>query len=88
MPDMRDLFDDLERDARQRSEDLERDGRLPQGFTAKHYPMTPAEQRELRRLKTALTLADGADTFVALANQDRVPRGWLERRLKELGIRR
>ena len=85
---MRDLFDDLEHDARKRSESLEVQGRIPQEFTAKHYPLTTSEQRELRRLKTALTLADGADTFVALANEDKVPRGWLERRLKELGIRR
>ncbi len=85
---MRDLFDDLERDARQRSEGLEAQGRLPAGFTQKHYPLTASEQRELRRLKTALTLADSADTFVALVNEDQVPRGWLEKRLTELGIRR
>ena len=85
---MRDDQLDYEQEARKRSDALEDANRLPQGFTAKHYPMTPAEQRELRRLKTALTLADGADTFVALANEDKVPRGWLERRLKELGIRR
>ncbi len=85
---MRDDHLDYERDARNRAKALEGENRLPKGFTAKHYPMTPMEQRELRRLKTALTLADGADTFVALANEDKVPRGWLERRLTELGIRR
>ncbi len=85
---MRDDQLDYEQDARKCSDALEDANRLPQGFTAKHYPLSPLEQRELRRLKTALQLADGADTFVALANEDRVPRGWLERRLKELGIRR
>lgn len=85
---MRDDQLDFEQEARKRSDALEDANRLPRGFTAKHYPMTRDEQRELRRLKTALTLADGADTFVALANEDQVPRGWLERRLKELGIRR
>ncbi len=79
---------DLEQQARARSEGLEAQGRLPAGFTAEHYPLTNSEQRELRRLKTALTLAEDADTFVALARENTMPGGWLERRLKELGIRR
>ncbi len=85
---MRTLLDDLEREARERSEGLEAQGRLPAGFTQKHYPLTTSEQRELRRLKTALLLAEDADTFVALARENTMPAGWLERRLKELGIRR
>ncbi len=64
---MRDPFDDLERDARQRSEGLEAQGRFPAGFTQKHYPLTKAEAIELKRLKHAMAAAPDADTFVALA---------------------
>ncbi len=85
---IRDLLLDTDQEARTRAHGLEATGKLPPGYCEQHYGLLAHEQRELRRLKTALTLADGADTFVALANEDRVPRGWLERRLKELGIRR
>ncbi len=85
---MRTLLDDLEREARQGSEGLEAQGRLPAGFTQKHYPLTANEQRELRRLKTAMLLADGPDTYVALARENTMPAGWLQRRLTELGIHR
>ncbi len=85
---MRTLLLDVDQEARTLARGLEGNGRLPKGFYDKHYGLLPHEEREKRRLKTALTLADGADTFVALVNEDRVPRGWLEKRLKELGIRR
>ncbi len=78
---------DIEHDARTRSEGLEAQGRLPAGFTQKHHPLTTAEQRELRRLKTAMLLADGPDTYVALAREGKAPRRWLTRRLTELGYR-
>ncbi len=87
---MRTLLLDLEHEARERSENLERDGRLPPGFTAKHYPMPAADYTELRRLKSALLLAEDADTFVALANNRPVPRerSWFLRRLAEIQRRR
>ncbi len=84
---MRDLFDDLEHEARQRSEDLERDGCVPAGFTAKHYPIPPAAQADLKRHKIALLLAQDPDTFVALAHEGKAPRRWVTRRLTELGYR-
>ncbi len=85
---MRTLLLDVDQEARTLARGLEGNGRLPKGFYDKHYGLLPHEEREKRRLKTALTLADGVDTFVALVHEDQVPRGWLERRLKELGIRR
>ncbi len=85
---MRDLLLDVDQEARTLARGLEGNGLLPKGFCDKHYGLLPYEEREKRRLKTALLLAEDPDTFVALANEDQVPRGWLERRLKELGIRR
>ena len=87
---MRDLLHDLEREARERSEDLERDGRLPPGFTAERYPLPPDDYTELRRLKSALLLAEDADTFVALAKKRPVPRerSWFLRRIAEIQRRR
>ncbi len=82
---MRDLLDDLEREARERSEDLERDGRLPEGFAAQHYPLPPADYADLKRHKTALLLSQDPDTFVALVHEGKAPRHWLTRRLTELG---
>ncbi len=58
----------LETEARERSWSLEAQGKLPVGFTAKHYPLTPAELRELKLLKNAAAAANGdADVYVALA---------------------
>ncbi len=82
------LFDELEREARQRSEALESNGKLPPGFTAEHYPMTRSELRESRRLNACLELADNADTFVALAKGRSVPRSWLTSRLAAFVQRR
>ncbi len=84
---MRTLLDDLEREARERSEDLERDGRVPPGFTAKHYPIPVKDHADLRRHKVALLLAQDPDTFVALAHEGKAPRRWVTRRLTELGYR-
>ncbi len=84
---MRTLLDDLEHDARERSENLERDGRLPPGFTAKHYRISQDEHADFKRHKTALLLAQDPDTFVALVHEGKAPRRWLTRRLTELGYR-
>ncbi len=75
---------DLEHEARTRSNTLEAQGKLPAGFTAEHYPLTTAEQHELRRLKTAMTLAEGPDDFLAIYHQGKVPARWYKRRLAEL----
>ncbi len=88
MPDMRTLLLDVDQQARTRARGLEGNGRLPKGFYDKHYGLLPHEERERRRLKTALLLAEDVGTFVALARENTMPAGWLERRLKELGIRR
>ncbi len=85
---MRTLLLDLDQQARTRARGLEGNGRLPKGFYDKHYGLLPHEEREKRRLKTALLLAEDADTFVALARENTMPTGWLQRRLTELGIRR
>ncbi len=85
---MRTLLLDVDQQARTRARGLEGNGRLPKGFYDKHYGLLSHEERERRRLKTALLLAEDADTFVALARENTLPGGWLERRLKELGIRR
>ncbi len=85
---MRDLLLDADQQARTLARGLEGNGRLPKGFYDKHYGLLPYEERERRRLKTALLLAEDPDTFVALARENTLPAGWLERRLKELGIRR
>ena len=79
---------DLERDARARSEGLEAQGKLPAGFTAEHYPLTTSEQRELRRYKAALELADSADTFIALVHGRPLPKRWYQHRLRQLVRRR
>ena len=76
-----DLFDELEREARERSVGLEAIGKLPSGLTAKHYPMTASEQRELRRLKAAGHAATDVDTFVALCKGLPVPASRLNRPL-------
>ncbi len=85
---MRDLLLDVDQQARTRARGLEGNGRLPKGFYDKHYGLLPHEEREKRRLKTALLLAEDADTFVALARENTMPTGWLQRRLRELGVRR
>ncbi len=79
---------DLEREARARSEGLEAQGKLPNGFTAEHYPLTASEQRELRRYKAALELADSADTFIALVHGRPLPKRWYQHRLRQLVRRR
>ncbi len=81
---MRDLFDDLERDARKASEGLEATGKLPAGFTAEHYPLTSRERLELRRMSAAMELADGPDTFLAIYHNGKIPRQWYQQRLREL----
>ncbi len=85
---MRQLLLDIDQEARTIARGLESNGKLPPGFCDKHYQLLPYEQRELRRLKTAMLLADGPDTYVALARENKMPRGWMERRLRELGISR
>ncbi len=81
---MTNLFDDLEHEARKRSEGLEAQGRLSAGFTQKHHPLTASEQRELRRMKAALELADGPDTFLSIYRGGKIPAAWYKRRLQEL----
>lgn len=73
MTNLSELFDELEREARQRSWGLEAIGKLPSGFTSKHYPLTIREQRELRRLKAAAHASTDVDTFVALCKGLPVP---------------
>lgn len=60
---MQGLNDQLEREARQRSAELEAAGKLPDGFTAQHYPLTRAERIDLRRLSVAWRLAPDLDTL-------------------------
>ena len=85
---MRTLLLDVDQQARTLARGLEYNGRLPRGFCAKHYGLLPHEQRELRRLKTAILLATAPDTYIALARENTMPADWLQRRLNELGIRR
>ncbi len=76
------LFDELEHEARQLAYGLEWGlGKLPKGFTEKHYPMTVREQRELRRLKAAAHAATDVDTFVALCKGRPVPASRLQQRV-------
>ncbi len=88
MSNMRTLLLDVDQQARTIARGLEGNGRLPKGFYDKHYGLLPHEERERRRLKTALLLAEDSDTFVALARENTMRAGWLQRRLTELGIRR
>jgi hypothetical protein len=69
-----DLLNELETDARNRARDLEGESRLPDGFTGKHYGLTPTGQRELERLRAAHLLATDAATYVDLVNGRAVPR--------------
>ena len=82
------LFDDLEREARERSWSLEALGKLPSGFTAQHYPLTTRERIELRRLKAAAALAPDADVFVALCRGEAVPIERVDARLARAHQRR
>jgi len=68
-----DLFLQLESEARSRAVGLEATGKLPRGFTQRHYPLSPAESYELERLKTAAAMAVDADAYVALARGEAVP---------------
>lgn len=84
------LFDELEREARARSEGLEAFGKLPGpkrnpplGFTERHYPLTLRETLELRRLKAAAASATDVDVFVALVRGEAVPVSRLSRRVVE-----
>ena len=81
---------DFEQEARQRAVGLEAIGKLPPGFVEQHYPLSPLEQHELRRLKAAMELADDVDTFVALAKGRPLPRtrSWFHHRLAEIQRRR
>ncbi len=83
MPLRTDLLD-FEHEARQRAIGLEAAGKLSPGFVDEHYPLSPLEQAELRRLKAALELADDADTFVALAKGRPVSARWYKQRLRHL----
>ncbi len=76
-----DLFDELEREARARSWGLEALGKLPSGFTSRHYPLTVREQHELRRLKAAAHAATDVDTFIALCKGRPVPASRLQQRV-------
>jgi hypothetical protein len=87
-------LEQLEHEARQRSHGLEAIGKLPSGFTARHYPLTPREERELCRLKAAATMARNVETFVALVRGKAVDLDQLEpsfarnfRRRRELEAR-
>lgn len=57
------LEDELEVEARQRSQALEEAGRLPAGFTAQHYPLTRNERIGLQRLKLIWDLAGSLDAL-------------------------
>jgi hypothetical protein len=76
-----DLFDEAEREGRERAVSLEALGKLPHGFVDKHYPLTRRELRELRRLKAAGYAATDVDTFVALCKGRPVPASRLNSRL-------
>ena len=79
------LFDDLEREARQRAYGLEWGlGKLPAGFTERHYPLTTRERAQLRHMKACMALADSPDTYLALLRGGKVPKRWYERRLRQL----
>lgn len=71
----------LDQQARQRAVSLEAAGRLPAGFTERHYPLTRLETAELRRLKAAGYAATDVDTFIALCKGDIVPAERLNRKV-------
>lgn len=76
--------------ARQRqryAEGLPRDSECPD-IVRELFPLTPHEQRELRRLKSALEAATDATTFVALVRGEAVPRSRLNQRLVQAHRRR
>lgn len=79
-----DLLADLETQARQRARQLENAGRLPDGFTVEHYPLTPSELRESQRLYACLMLADSPEIFCALARGEAVPRHRLKQQYLQL----
>jgi hypothetical protein len=81
-------LDELEHAARTLSYRLEALGKLPAGFTIRHYPLTTGEQQELRRLKTAGHAATDAATYVALARGEPVPAHRLDQRLVTHHLRR
>ncbi len=81
---MRTLLLDVDQQARTLARGLEGNGRLPKGFYDKHYGLLPHEERERRRLKTALLLAEDVDTFTGIVHGGKVPRAWYKRRLQEL----
>jgi hypothetical protein len=74
-------LNELETAARARAWSLEAQGKLPNGFVKRHYPLTVHEQRELRRLKAAAAAATDVDTFVALCKGRPVPASRLDGRL-------
>lgn len=67
------LLDELTRAARADADGLEALGKLPHGFTRRHYPLTAREQRELHRLKNIAKASTSADVFVALCRGESVP---------------
>jgi hypothetical protein len=73
-----DLLAELEVEARTRSRSLEAQGRVPHGFTAQHYPLTPAEERDLHRQRAAWALATDPATLRALLAGEAVPRHRLQ----------
>lgn len=77
-----------EHTARHTSHALEAQGRLPAGFTDHNYPLTKAEQHELRRLKAALAASPNPDVFCALTRGEPVPLSSLDPRVTNYHTRR
>ena len=87
-PNTRTTLLEADRAARQAAFALEMQGKLPPRFTEYAYPLTRLEQRECRRLRTALEVANTPDAFVALARGEAVPAHMIQPRIVEHDRRR